>query len=117
MRHRHKGKTLDRKAQPRRLMLRNLAASVILYEQVTTTPARAKAVQGIVERAITVGRTGSLIARRRLLSVLPVPSAVAKVIEELSPRYRERAGGYSRIVKLGRRQGDAAEVVRLELIS
>ena len=116
MRHRHKGKTLDRKAQPRNLMLRNLAASVILYEHVTTTTARAKVVRGMVDRAITLGRRGDLLARRQLLRALPVRNAVAKVLEELGPRYQERRGGYTRITKLTRRLGDGAEVVRLELI-
>lgn len=117
MRHRHKGKTLDRKAQPRNLMLRNLACSVLLYEQVTTTKAKARAVQSIVEKAITVGKAGSLTARRRLVEVLPTKNAVAKVLEELAPKYSTRTGGYSRIVNLGRRQGDAAEMVRIELIN
>jgi len=116
MRHRHKGTTLDRQAQPRSLMLRNLAASVILYEKVTTTPARAKAVKSIVERAITVGRRGDLLARRRLLQVLPVRSAVVKVLEELGPRYKERPGGYTRTTRLTRRPGDGAEIVVLELV-
>jgi large subunit ribosomal protein L17 len=116
MRHRHKGKTLDRARQPRRLMLRNLAASVILYEKVTTTPARAKAVQPIVERAVTLGRRGGLVARRRLQQVLPVRSAVAKTVEVLGARYQGRSGGYTRVVRLGRRRGDGAEVVRLELV-
>lgn len=97
-------------------MLRNLASSLILYERVTTTAARAKAVRQILERTITVGRPGDLTARRRLMATLLVKSAVAKVIEELGPRYQQRRGGYSRTTKLGRRQGDAAEMVRLELV-
>ncbi|OGL87217.1 50S ribosomal protein L17 [Candidatus Uhrbacteria bacterium RIFCSPLOWO2_02_FULL_48_12] len=116
MRHRHKGKTLDRKAQPRNLMLRNLASSLILYEKVTTTTARAKAVKSMVERLISLGRKGDLAARRELLRILPVKNAAAKVVEDLGPRYKNRTGGYSRIIKLSRRLGDNAKTVRLELI-
>jgi large subunit ribosomal protein L17 len=116
MRHRRQKKTLDRTAAPRQLMLRNLATSLILYERVTTTDARAKAIRALVERVITVGQRGDLTSRRRLRAVLPVRSAVDKVLEELRPRYQGRRGGYSRIVKLGRRQGDAAAMVRLELL-
>lgn len=116
MRHRHKGKTLDRASQPRSLMLRNLAASVLLYERVTTTVGRGKAVRSMVERAITLGKAGTLTSRRSLLRVLPVKNAVSKVMEDLGPRYKDRNGGYTRIVKLPRRQGDAAERVRIELV-
>lgn len=116
MRHRHKGKTLDRKAQPRNLMLRNLASSLILYEKVTTTDARAKSVKSLVERLISLGRKGDLAARRELLRVLPVKNSVIKIIEDLGPRYKNRAGGYIRITKLSRRLGDNAKTMRLELI-
>ncbi len=116
MRHRQKGKTLDRASQPRALMLRNLAASVLLYEKVTTTNARGKAVRSIVERAITVGKVGTISSRRKLLQVLPVKNAVVKVMEDLAPRYKDRKGGYTRIIKLPRRLGDAAERVRIELV-
>ncbi len=116
MRHRKVGKTLDRKAQPRSLMLRNLAASVLLYEQVTTTDARAKAVRSVVEHMITIGRSGGLKARRELSAVLPVKKAVVKVMEELGPRYKDRQGGYCRVTKLPARRGDAAKLVRLELV-
>lgn len=116
MRHRVKGKILDRKSQPRSLMLRNLAASVLLYEHVTTTEARGKAVRTLVENAIRVGRENTVQTRRALLAILPVKSAAAKVVEELGPRYKDRKGGYTRITKLNRRQGDAAQMVRIELV-
>lgn len=116
MRHRHKNKTLDRARQPRALMLRNLASSVLLYEHVTTTIARGKAVRQLVEHAITVGKDGTLKSRRELLRVLPVKNAVSKVMEDLGPRYKERTSGFTRITHLPRRQGDAAEMVRIELV-
>ncbi len=116
MRHRHKGKTLDRARQPRNLMVKNLASSLLLYEKITTTPARGKVVRTIVERAITTGKRNSLDARRQLLALLPVKTATTKVLEDLAPRYKERQGGYTRVTRLPRRQGDGAERVRIELV-
>jgi large subunit ribosomal protein L17 len=116
MRHRRVGKTLDRKSAPRRALLRNLATSVILYEHVNTTLAKAKAVRPIVERLITKGRKKTLHARRELLKVLTIESAVNKILEELGPRYATRPGGYTRIIKLGARKGDGAEVAQIQLV-
>lgn len=116
MRHRRKQVTLDRKNGPRTALLRGLATSVILYEHVNTTLAKAKAVRPIVERLITTGRVKTLTARRTLLKTLMVESAVNKVLEELGPRYAERPGGYTRIIKLGQRQGDGAEIAQIQLV-
>ena len=116
MRHRKKGKILGRKKAPREAMLKNLAASIILYEKVKTTEAKAKAVRPIVERLITVGKTNTLTSRRRLLSQLPVTNATKKLLEELGPKYKERPGGYTRIIKVGARQGDGAKMVQIELV-
>ncbi len=116
MKHNRKGATLDRKNGPRKALLRNLITSVILYENINTTLAKAKAVKPMVERLITVGREKTLTSRRRLMAVLTVESAVNKVLEEIGPRYAKRNGGYTRIIKLGRRQGDGAEIAQLQLI-
>lgn len=116
MRHQKKGKTLDRKKQPRQALLRNLAVSLILYEKVKTTEAKAKAVKPLVEKLITKGKENTLANRRYLMKYLYVENAVKKVLEVLGPKYKERQGGYTRIVKLGRRQGDGAPVVQLELV-
>ncbi|MDD5251888.1 MAG: 50S ribosomal protein L17 [Patescibacteria group bacterium] len=116
MRHRKTGKTLDRKKGPREALLRNLATSVILYEKVQTTKAKAKAVRPFVERLITVGKAGDINARRRLQGVLYSANAVRKMVEEIGPRYKERRGGYLRLTNLGRRTGDAAEMVQIELV-
>lgn len=116
MRHRKTKKTLDRKKASREAMLKNLAASVIIYERVKTTKARAKVVRPIVEKLITTGKVNTLQARRKLLNYLPLKNAVNKVLEELGPKYRERKGGYTRIVDLGRRQGDGAEMAQIELV-
>lgn len=116
MRHRKKGKTLDRKAGPRGSLLRNLAASVILYEKVKTTDAKARAVRSIVERAITKGKKPTLASRRELMKVFYTEHPVKKILEVLGPRYATRAGGYTRIVKLGHRQNDGADIVVIELV-
>jgi large subunit ribosomal protein L17 len=116
MRHRNNQKTLGREKQPRELMLRNLASSVIIYEKVKTTEAKAKTVKPIVEELITLAKRGDLAARRQLLSYLPQELAVKKLMEVLGDRYKERPGGYTRIIKLGTRVGDAAPMVQIELV-
>lgn len=117
MRHNRKGKTLDRKRGPRLALFRNLATSLVLYERVNTTLAKAKAIRPIVEKLITIGRRKTLVARRRLARVLTIESAVHNVLEELGPRYASRPGGYTRIIKLGRRDGDGAEIAQIQLLN
>jgi large subunit ribosomal protein L17 len=116
MKHRRKQVTLDRKNGPRKALLRGLVTSVILYESVNTTLAKAKAVKPLVEKLITAGRIKSLTTRRKLMQTLTVESAVNKVLEELGPRYATRPGGYTRIIKLGQRQGDGAEIAQIQLV-
>jgi large subunit ribosomal protein L17 len=116
MRHRNKGRILGRTKSARELMLRNLATSLVLYEKVRTTEAKAKEVRPLVERMITTGRRNTLTSRRALLKVLTTPGATKKVLEVLGPRYEGRNGGYTRIVKLGPRQGDAAPMVQIEFV-
>ncbi|PJE75805.1 50S ribosomal protein L17 [Candidatus Uhrbacteria bacterium CG10_big_fil_rev_8_21_14_0_10_48_11] len=116
MRHRQKTKTLDRKKAPRELMLRNLVSSIILYEKVTTTLAKAKAVRGMVDTVITIAKKNDVTARRRLLQTLPVKNAVTKALEDLGPRYAKRDSGYTRITKTGSRQGDGASTATIELV-
>lgn len=116
MRHRRKGKTLDRNRAARKALLRNLATSLVLYEHVNTTLAKAKAVKPIVEKLITTGKNKTLVARRKLASYLTIESAVNKVLEELGPRYAQRPGGYLRIIKLGARQGDGAEIAQIQFV-
>lgn len=116
MRHRKKGKILDRKIGPRKALLRGLAVNLILYEKIKTTKAKARAVRSMVERLITRGKKNDLNARRYLLKYLYKELAVKKVLEVLSPKYKDRNGGYTRILKIGRRQGDGAEMVQIELI-
>ncbi|MFA4834360.1 MAG: 50S ribosomal protein L17 [Patescibacteria group bacterium] len=116
MRHRKKGKTLDRKKEPREAMLKNLASSVLIYEKVKTTQAKAKAVKPLVEKMISAAKIGDLTARRKLIEALPQKMAIKKAMEVLGSRYKERKGGYTRTIKLGKRQGDGADMVQIELV-
>ncbi|MFA5000141.1 MAG: 50S ribosomal protein L17 [Patescibacteria group bacterium] len=116
MRHRNKNKILGRKKEPRELMLRNLASSILLYEKVKTTKAKAAAVRPLVERMITAAKLGTLSSRRGLAKVLLQKNSVKKAMEVLGDRYKNRAGGYTRIIKLGTRAGDGADMVQIELV-
>lgn len=116
MRHRKVIKKLGRAAAPRKAMLRNLATSIVLHEKVKTTEAKAKAVRSVVERAITTGKKPTLAARRRLLSLFFTEHPVNKILDVLSPRYTDRKGGYTRIIKLGSRKNDGADIVQIELV-
>jgi len=116
MRHKVKGKKLDRLKAPREAMLKNLASSIIMYEKVKTTEAKAKAVKSLVEKMITVSKKGDLAARRKLIQTLPQPLAVKKAMDVLGERYKERAGGYTRVIKIGERAGDGAKMAQIELV-
>ncbi len=116
MRHRKHKKTFDRKKAPREAMLRNLVTSVVLYERVRTTTAKAKAIRPLIERLVTLGRANTVPHRRYLLRALATKTAVDKVLEVLGPRYASRPGGYLRITKLGPRQGDGAQIAQIEFV-
>ena len=116
MRHRVKAGTLGRSASHRTAMYRNLVTSLFEHERVRTTDAKAKALRGLADRMITLGKRGDLHARRQALRVLRSRSVTAKVFDELADRYRDRAGGYTRVLKLGNRVGDAAPVSIIELV-
>lgn len=117
MRHRKKKATLDRKAGPRKALIKTLATQLVLYEKVRTTEAKARALRSYVERLITRGKQPTLASRRYLMKYVTVQNAVKKICEELGPRYAARNGGYTRIVKLPPRQGDGARVARIEFVS
>ncbi len=117
MAHRVDGRKLGRKTGPRKALYRNLVVAVLRYEQVKTTEARAKEVRGQVERIITLAKDGSLAARRRIVAELPdEPLVIDKLMNEIAPKYGDRTSGYTRVVKLGLRAGDAAPIVQLELV-
>jgi len=116
MRHRKKGKSLGRKVGPRKALLKGLALSLILHEKIKTTEAKAKAVKPIIERLITRAKENNLNNYRRIDSYLQSREATKKMLEEIGPKYKDRPGGYCRIVKLGPRKGDMAQMVILELV-
>lgn len=117
MAHRIDGRKLSRKTGPRMSLYRNLIVSVLRYEQIKTTEARAKEVRGQVEKVITLAKDGSLAARRRIVAELPdEPLVIDKLLNEIAPKYADRNSGYTRIIKLGPRPGDNAPMVQLELV-
>ena len=116
MRHQRKGKKLGRDSAHRKALYSNLAGSLIEHGRIKTTEAKAKAVKPIAEKMITLGRRGDLAARRQALAYLRSQEVVHQLFAEVAPRFADRPGGYSRIVKIGPRYGDAAEMVYLELV-
>src|SRR3989338_8285531 len=116
MRHQKKVKSLDRNTAARKALLRNLATSIIVYEKVKTTKAKAKAVKPLVEKMITAAKKNDLTSRRKLIAVLYHKKAVNKALEVLGPRYKDRQGGYTRIINLNPRQGDGAEMAQIEFV-
>jgi len=116
MRHKLKGRKLNRTSAHRKSMFKNMAASLIKYEQITTTLPKAKDLRPIVEKLITIGKKGSLHARRQLISKLSKDANIEKVMSELAERYKDRKGGYIRIIKKGFRYGDNAPIAIIELV-
>jgi large subunit ribosomal protein L17 len=116
MRHRVAGRKLSRPTDHRVLMYRNLVTDLLRYEKIVTTEAKAKEVQGMAEKMITLGKDDTLPSRRRVLAFVTDKKLVAKLFDELASRYAQRPGGYTRIVKLGPRLGDGAPMAQLELV-
>jgi large subunit ribosomal protein L17 len=116
MRHQRAGRKLGRDAAHRKALYANLTASLIEHGRIKTTVAKAKEVRPVAEEMITLGRRGDVPARRQALKFLRSQDVVHKLFSEVGPRFSDRQGGYSRIVKLGPRQGDAAEMAYLELV-
>lgn len=117
MKHRARARKLGRTTSHRLAMLRNMVTSLLQHERIQTTDAKAKEVRRVADRMITLGKRGDLHARRRALRVIRRREVAAKVFDELAERYRERPGGYTRVVKLRRRPGDAAPVSIVELVA
>ena len=115
MKHGKQGRKLGRKRDQRKALLKTLAANLILKEKITTTEAKAKSVRPFVEKLITKSKDNKLANIKHLTKYLPV-KARKKIIQEIGPRYQERAGGYTRIVKLAPRQTDGAKMAIIELV-
>jgi large subunit ribosomal protein L17 len=116
MRHNVQYRKLGRTSAHRQAMFRNQLASLVEHERITTTLAKAKELRSIAERVVTRGKDDSVAARRWVQRWLPDRTHVKKVFDELGPRFAERPGGYTRIVKLGPRKGDAAEMAVIEFV-
>jgi len=116
MRHRKDHRKLGRNHSHRRALLRNLVTALFQYERIETTVAKAKEARRVAERMITFGKRGDLAARRHVSSFVTRPAVVSKLFSTIAPWYTERAGGYTRIVRIGHRLGDAGETAYLELV-
>lgn len=117
MRHRKHKITLDRNSSQRRRLLRQLAISLITTERLRTTPAKARAVRSLVERLVTHAKKSSITQRRYIFSMLADQLATTKLIDTLGPRFRARTGGYVRLIKMQRRNGDGAEQCLVEFVT
>ena len=115
MRHRVAGRKLSRHTQHRKLMFRNMLVSLLQHERIKTTLAKSKELRGWVDRIISLGKKGTLHARRQAFAILREKEIVKKVFEEIVPRLKDREGGYTRIYKMGWRQGDGAPLSLIEL--
>jgi len=115
MRHLKSGRKLNRSSSHRHAMWRNMVTSLLQHEHLQTTDAKAKELRRWAERIITLGKRGSLHARRQALAFVRSRGVVAKLFDDIAPRFRDRPGGYTRITKLGSRRGDAAPISLIEL--
>ena len=116
MRHRKRGRQLGRNTKHRLALFRNLATSLMEHERIETTEAKAKELRGIADRLISLGKQGTLHARRGALRVLRTKQAVSKLFDDVAKRFPDRQGGYTRIIKTRQRPGDAAKLVAIELV-
>jgi len=116
VRHRKKGRQLSRTRSHRKATLRNLATSLFLHERIETTTAKAKELRPYAERLITLARRGDVHARRLAAMKIQDREVLGKLFDDIAPRYMERPGGYTRVLKVGSRKGDAAEMSLIELV-
>jgi large subunit ribosomal protein L17 len=117
MRHRAKGRQLSRTSSHKRALLNNMAASLFAHGRVVTTEAKAKELRPFAEKLITLARRGDLHARRLVERRIKDRDTLGKLFTEIGPRFAARAGGYTRILKMGHRPGDGADIARIELLS
>jgi len=117
VRHRKKGRQLGRQTKHRWALFRSLVTSLLEHERIETTEAKAKEIRGFTDRMISLGKQGTLPARRRALSFLRSKEIVTKLFGDVAARFKDRPGGYTRMIKTRQRIGDAAELVAIELVS
>ncbi|ACD95095.1 ribosomal protein L17 [Trichlorobacter lovleyi SZ] len=116
MRHNNSGRRLGRTTSHRIAMFRNMVTSLLNHERIVTTDAKAKEIRSVAEKMITLGKRGDLHAHRQAAAYIREKSVVTKLFSTIAPRYKDRAGGYTRIIKLGQRLGDAASLSVIELV-
>ena len=116
MRHRISGRKLNRTSSHRKAMLANMSAALIKHEQITTTVPKAKELRRAVDKLVTLGKRGTLHARRQALSMLKDPALADKLFTTLADRYKARSGGYTRVMRAGYRYGDSAPIAIIELV-
>jgi large subunit ribosomal protein L17 len=116
MRHQKTKRTLGRKTGPRKALLKNLLNSLVLYEKIETTEAKAKEIKPLMEKLVTRAKEDTLHNRREIMKVIPTENALKKLFEVIGPKYKERKGGYLRIVKIGARRGDSAKMSIIEFV-
>jgi large subunit ribosomal protein L17 len=117
MRHLKSGRQLSRNSSHRWALMRNLITALLREEKIQTTDPKAKELRRWVDRVITLGKQGTLHARRQVLSIVQDKAVVRKLFDTLGPRFKDRPGGYTRIIKLGLRRGDAAQMSLIELVA
>lgn len=116
MRHMKQGRKLGRTTAHRRALLRNLATALFEHERIVTTEAKAKELRRVADKLVTLGKRGDLHARRQALQVVRSNVVVRKLFDEIAPRFAQRPGGYTRVLRVGYRPGDAAEMAIIELV-
>jgi len=117
MRHRKSGRQLSRNSSHRWALMRNLVTALLRHEKIQTTDPKAKELRRWADRVITLGKEGSLHARRQVLGIVQDKAVVRKLFDTIAPRFKERPGGYTRIIKIGWRRGDAAQMSLIELVA
>ncbi len=116
MRHRVAGRKLSKPTGHRWALYRNQVTALLAHEKIVTTEAKAKEVRSLAEKMITLGKDGSLASRRKALAFITDKKVVDKLFKEIAPKYTDRSGGYTRLLKLGPRPGDSAPMVQIELV-
>jgi large subunit ribosomal protein L17 len=116
MRHKTAGRKFDRPGDERRALLRGLVGDLMRHERLKTTEAKAKEVRPIAEKMITLGKDGTVAARRQAIAYINDKDVVKKLFDDIAPRFTARPGGYTRIIKLGPRKGDGSQMAQLELV-
>lgn len=115
MKHRKKGKKLGRNTSQRKALFRSLIQSLILHEEIKTTESKAKAVRRLFDKLTTKAKTGSLHVRRQIMAFLPNKTAANKLVDDIAPRFKKRLSGFTRLIRIGKRRGDSAMMVKMEL--